>query len=662
MIASTNILGAQYPVMLAGMGGIAGPTLVAAVAEAGGIGTLGLYKAPPSRIVELVKDVQSLTKGVVGVNFVTEVLDDGVLLANVRVAIECSRSDMFVSFFGMPPFSVAKLVRDSGRRLVLQVGSAEDVLSALKLGADLLVVQGTEAGGHLLGIEEISDILRISRTIEPTLPIFVAGGVSNAADFDRFVGNGIADGVCCGTIFVATNESNAHDRYKELIVHSTAYDTVVTDLFKVGWPGRRHRVLNTEQVKSGKSAAASVIARTRIYGSDSLIFRYSAAVPTRETTGSVEDMALYCGVSCSSVVDSRVNAGDVVRSLVRSNRLTSRQREVPQWILNSIDSIRLPLGIGIPTPSSHYANLAFLIFSVAGPKKIEEISIHCGFEMDAGRSLLNAGVALNFLKLDTEKGYANAPIALRFLVSTSEESLTNWVGVMGRWTKPWQTIVEAIRTGRSVSSQGPVISSDPDYTAKFILGMHEYASRTSDDIAAAVDLAGAQTMVDVGGGAGTYSMSFCKQNPRLRSTVLDLPEVLEIAKKAVFEAGLIDRIDFKTIDYRSSSLGNQIDCVLFSNVLHQESRDVGTDMLRRAHAALSAGGKVIVHGHFLSEEGTGPVFATLHNLSARIIWDGGHSYTINEMSSLLEETGFSSISVATVSSSATKAIVGQKLI
>jgi cyclopropane fatty-acyl-phospholipid synthase-like methyltransferase len=191
--------------------------------------------------------------------------------------------------------------------------------------------------------------------------------------------------------------------------------------------------------------------------------------------------------------------------------------------------------------------------------------------------------------------------------------------------------------------------------------MHEYASRTSDDIAAAIDLAGAQTMVDVGGGAGTYSMSFCKQNPRLQSTVLDLPEVLEIAKKTVSEAGLTDRIDFKTIDYRTSSLGNQIDCVLFSNVLHQESRDVGTDMLKRAHAALSVGGKVVVHGHFLSEEGTGPVFATLHNLSARIIWDGGHSYTINEMSSLLEETGFSSISVATVSSSATKAIVGQRL-
>jgi O-methyltransferase domain/Dimerisation domain len=306
------------------------------------------------------------------------------------------------------------------------------------------------------------------------------------------------------------------------------------------------------------------------------------------------------------------------------------------------------------------SDLGVFEFLGEGSHMIGEIAGACHFEVDAGRSLLNAGVALSLLKLATVGNFSNSPMALRFMTSGSKEALTNWVGVMGIWAKPWLTIADAIRTGRSVEPQGPVISADPDYTTKFILGMHEYASRGSDDIAAAVDLSEARTMVDVGGGAGTYSIAFCKRNPGLRSVIMDLPEVLEIADRMASEAGLRDRIELRSIDYRSSGFGTNVDCVLFSNVLHQESREVGRDMLERARAALSPGGKVLVHGHFLTEDRTGPVFATLHNLSARIIWDGGHSYTIDEMKSLMAEAGFESLDVAATPSGATKAILGRK--
>ena len=313
---AVGVLGAKYPVMLAGMGGVAGPRLVAAVSDAGGIGTLGLYKAPPTRIAELIKDVRSRTSDIFGVNFVPEVLDDATLLVNVAAAIQCSDSSLFISFFGLPPQGVARLVHMSGRRLVIQVGSAKDARTAIEMGVDVLIVQGTEAGGHLLGTQGIAEILREVRGINSTIRVLVAGGVSCAAEYARLVGPGLADGACCGTLFVATVESNAHDRYKELIVQSGPNDTVITDIFEVGWPGRRHRVVNTAQVQTGKSAAASVIARTRIYGSESLIFRYSAAVPTQETFGNIDDMALYCGVSCGSIHASQAPAADVVRSLV----------------------------------------------------------------------------------------------------------------------------------------------------------------------------------------------------------------------------------------------------------------------------------------------------------------------------------------------------------
>jgi nitronate monooxygenase len=313
---NNGVLGAQHPVMLAGMGGIAGPRLVAAVADAGGIGTLGLYKAPPTRIAALIREVRSMTSGVFGVNFVPEVLEDSTLGANLEAAIAASDPTVFISFFGLPPSGVANQVTGSGRQLVVQVGTAADARQAIDIGVDVLIVQGTEAGGHLLGTQPTAELLRDVRSLAPGVPVLAAGGISCAADFDRLVQDGPADGVCCGTVFVATAESNAHGTYKDRIVQSAADDTVITEMFEVGWPGRRHRVVNTAQVRDGKIAAASVIARTRIYGSESLIFRYSAAVPTSETVGAIDDMALYCGVSCQSIHEPNARAGDVVRSLI----------------------------------------------------------------------------------------------------------------------------------------------------------------------------------------------------------------------------------------------------------------------------------------------------------------------------------------------------------
>src|SRR5207244_1111332 len=98
-------LGVSTPLMLAGMGGIAGPELVAAVSNAGGVGILGLYRAPPDRIAGLVAETERLTDHVNGLNWVPEVLDETALMERVEVGLEVCRPSTFVSFFGAPPAS-----------------------------------------------------------------------------------------------------------------------------------------------------------------------------------------------------------------------------------------------------------------------------------------------------------------------------------------------------------------------------------------------------------------------------------------------------------------------------------------------------------------------------------------------------------------------------
>lgn len=284
----------------------------------------------------------------------------------------------------------------------------------------------------------------------------------------------------------------------------------------------------------------------------------------------------------------------------------------------------------------------------------------CGLDADAGTALLDAGVALGLLRKSDDGRYDNTEMARALLVSGQPGSLANWVRVMGRWVRPWTTLGEAIRSGRSVDLQSPKIVQDPAYLEEFILGMHEYAARSSDAVAAAMDLGTAQRLVDVGGGGGSYSIALCRRHPQLESVVLDLEPVLAITRRIVESAGLAQQVHTQRCDYRGSAFGDGVDAVLLSNVLHQEARDVGLDMLQRALVALKPGGRVVVHGHFLDEKRTAPVFATLHNLSARTLWEGGHSYTAAEMCTLVGEAGFGDVRVTAVAQSATHLVTGRR--
>ncbi len=289
-----------------------------------------------------------------------------------------------------------------------------------------------------------------------------------------------------------------------------------------------------------------------------------------------------------------------------------------------------------------------------------EIARACGLDADAGTALFDAGVALGLLRKGDTGRYENSELSRALLLSEQAGSLANWVRVMGRWVAPWTTVGEALRAGHAVDPQSPKIVGDAAYLEEFILGMHEYAARSSDAVAAAIDLGAARRLVDVGGGGGSYSIALCRRYPQLESVVLDLEPVLAITRRIVESAGLAQRVHTQRCDYRASAFGDGVDAVLLSNVLHQESREVGLDMLRRAFAALRPAGRVIVHGHFLDENRTSPVFATLHNLSARTLWEGGHSYTAAEMSALLEEAGFPDPRVTAVAASATKVIAGTR--
>lgn len=301
------------------MGGVAGPALAAAVSETGGGGVLSLYKCPVERVAAVLERIDDLTRRPYGVNFVPEVSSPAVLAGQVEAVLACTRPGVYFTFFGMPEKAVVRRIRAAGREAVVQVGSVVDAREAAAAGADILVAQGSESGGHHLGTLGREALLEAVRAAVPGALVLAAGGIADGRDLARLERLG-ADGWMCGTLFVATRESRAHPVYKRRVVEATADETVVTDLFDIGWPGRPHRVLRSPVVDRGRSQPASFIGSTQIYGGRYLVPRFSAIVPTEETRGAVEEMAMYCGTSCRGIRAERTVA-ELMHDLRREYRL-----------------------------------------------------------------------------------------------------------------------------------------------------------------------------------------------------------------------------------------------------------------------------------------------------------------------------------------------------
>jgi nitronate monooxygenase len=218
-------LGLEHPIVGAGLGGgLSRAKLTVAIAEAGGLGQLGLMPISPLRAELAVHRERS--GGAVAVNLLLPFARRG----HWAVARE---ADAVVTFWGTPR-------RRSSGIWVHQCGSEHEAKAAANAGADGVIVQGCEAGGHLRGTTPALELLERTRAVlNAGFPVWLAGGVAERADVEAALAVG-ADAVVVGTRFLLSEESDAHPAYKRRLL--AARDTVLTELFGGGWP-EPHRVV-----------------------------------------------------------------------------------------------------------------------------------------------------------------------------------------------------------------------------------------------------------------------------------------------------------------------------------------------------------------------------------------------------------------------------------
>ena len=312
-------LGLEHPVVGAGMGGgLSRSSLTVAIAEAGGLGQLGIM--PPEMLRAELSAHRARSDRPVAVNMLLPFARGG--------HWEIARSaDAVVTFWGEPR-------RRTDRVWVHQCGSVEEARAAVGAGADAVIAQGVEAGGHVRGRTPALTLLEQVRAALPSgFPVWLAGGVAERGDAQAALDAG-AEAVVVGTRFLLSEESSAHPDYKRRLL--AAQSTILTELFGAGWPQASHRVVPnaaTERWLGGDPrgpgwlrglhrATAPAFSRLPM----SMVSRAShrqrpgspllgpAAPVTGDPDSLLEAGALYAG-ECVARISSLRPAGDLVREL-----------------------------------------------------------------------------------------------------------------------------------------------------------------------------------------------------------------------------------------------------------------------------------------------------------------------------------------------------------
>jgi nitronate monooxygenase len=298
-------------------GGLAGHELAAAVSAAGGLGTIGILA--PDELGREIEAARRLTDKPLAVNLLLP-------FARRSHFETASAADAVVTFWGRPKRRTSKI-------WMHQCGSVGEALAAYREGADGVIVQGVEAGGHVRGSTPVAELLaRVRSAVPAAYPVLSAGGIVDASDVTAHMEAG-AEAVICGTRFLMTEESGAHPLYKARLVE--ARETVLTELFGVGWPAP-HRVVPNEAtarwlrrdprgpgwLRALHRATAPALSRVPVplqfrlaaTQSSSRPFFGPAAATVDGPAGLVEAGPLYAGECVERISDIR-SAAELVREL-----------------------------------------------------------------------------------------------------------------------------------------------------------------------------------------------------------------------------------------------------------------------------------------------------------------------------------------------------------
>lgn len=295
-----------------------------------------------------------------------------------------------------------------------------------------------------------------------------------------------------------------------------------------------------------------------------------------------------------------------------------RQLNEWMWGYRAARALHVLCGLGV-----------FSRMAERGAMAADDLAAACGADAAVLDKLLIAAAAMGLLDKDGSR-YRNSALSDAYLV----EGRPRYQGhIIAHSAMVWDVWGDLPKTaGR------PELLKEDEATEhrNFILGMHNITMGGRGELfLAAVDFTGRRSLVDVGGGPGTYSILACQRHPQLRATVFDVPQTIAITREMIAQHGMAERIGVREGSWETDDFGRGYDAALMSNVLHGPASKAPM-ILQKAYAAIEPGGLLAVQEFVLNDEKTGPLVPALFNVMVG-------AYSRAELTAEIEKAGFGDV-------------------
>jgi len=257
--------------------------------------------------------------------------------------------------------------------------------------------------------------------------------------------------------------------------------------------------------------------------------------------------------------------------------------------------------------------------------------------VDAVSRLLDALAAMGLLTKDTA-GYTNTEASRTYLSMDSDRYIGYIIRHHHHLVESWARLPEAVISGKPIRL--PVREKGEQAREAFLMGMFNLATQLAPQLVPVVDLTGCRTLLDLGGGPGTYAIHFCRHHPDLTATVMDLPTTRPFAEKTIGKMGMDGRVAFIAGDYLQDAIPGSYDAVWMSHILHGESAEACLGIIEKAFRCLNPGGVAVIHEFILDDTLDRPLFPALFSLNMLLGTDGGRAYSQAQLAGMLETAGF----------------------
>jgi len=270
-----------------------------------------------------------------------------------------------------------------------------------------------------------------------------------------------------------------------------------------------------------------------------------------------------------------------------------------------------------------------------------ELAARQKFDERAVGLLLNALVAMRILaKVGNQ--FSNTDIGQKYLVKTNPEYIGHLLILHDTEWSNWGKLEETIRTGRSPVKQH-VFETDPGMGANVLAVLDRIGKGSGINLAKRLALADPGRLLDVGGGAGTNAIAFCREYPNLQATVFDLPATLNVTRLSVEEAGLGARIRLVPGNFLHDSFDGSYHVALMSDILHYQDGTTNAALVKKVFGHLEPGGSLVIKDRFLDDSRTSPAWTTAFAVHIMVNTEHGECFTTEDAMNWMSAAGFSEV-------------------